>query len=134
MSQYNLESYELKAELCKAFSDPNRLIIINELSGGEKSVGELAQALQKPQAIASRYLAILRNRGVVTSRREGITIYYRLTDLKIVEAYDIIHQVLLDVLRGNLEKRRELAEKLLTNSRKYYPMVARIKEFGYISC
>ena len=113
MSQYNLESYELKAELCKAFSDPNRLIIINELRSGEKSVGELAQALQKSQAVVSRNLAILRNRGVVTSRREGIIVYYRLTDLKIVEACDIIHQVLLDILRDNLEKRRELAEKVI---------------------
>ncbi|MFC1925329.1 ArsR/SmtB family transcription factor [Chloroflexota bacterium] len=108
-SQYNLELYKLKAELCKTFSDPNRLIIINELRSGEKAVGELVQLLQIPQAAVSRHLALLRNKGVVTARREGTSIYYSLTDSKISEACDLVHQVLINYL----ERNRGLAEILI---------------------
>ena len=108
--EYNIELYKMKAELCKTFSDPRRLIIINELRSGEKLVGELAQTLQIPQAVVSRHLAVLRNRGVVTPRREGTNVYYSLTDSKIAEACDLIHRVLLN----HLGKSRELAEKLIT--------------------
>jgi ArsR family transcriptional regulator len=107
--QHNQELYKLKAELCKTFADPKRLAIINELRSGEKLVGDLAQALQIPQAVASRHLALLRNRGVVSPRREGTNVYYRLADPKIVAACDLIHQVLLN----NLTKNRELAERLI---------------------
>ena len=110
MAQYNLELYKLRAELCKTFSDPRRLIIIDALRGGEKSVGELVQILEVPQAAVSRHLAILRDKGVVTTRREGTTIYYRLIDSKIGEACDLVHEILLN----QIEKNRELAERLVT--------------------
>ncbi len=106
---YNLELYKLKAELCKTLSDPNRLIIVNELRHGEKPVGELVQTLQMPQAAVSRHLALLRNKGVVSTRREGTTIYYSLTDSKIGEACDLVHQVLMN----HLERNRGLAENLI---------------------
>jgi len=110
LAQYNLELYKLRAELCKTFSDPRRLIIIDELRGGEKSVGELVQILEVAQAAVSRHLAILRDKGVVTTRREGTTIYYRLIDSKIGEACDLVHEILLN----QIEKNRELAERLVT--------------------
>jgi ArsR family transcriptional regulator len=108
-TEREIELFKLKAEICKTFSDPKRLLIINELRHGEKQVGELAQALNMPQAIASRQLAILRNKGVVTPRREGTNVYYSLTDLKIIEACDIVHEVLLN----HLAKNKEQAEKFL---------------------
>ena len=108
-SEQEMELFKLKAEICKTFSDPKRLLIINELRHGEKQVGELAAALNMPQAIASRQLAILRNKGVVTPRREGTNVYYSLTDLKIIEACDIVHEVLLN----HLAKNKEQAEKFL---------------------
>ena len=109
MTNRNLELYKLKAELCKTFSDPKRLMIIGELRGGEKAVGELAQALGISQAVVSRQLAILREKGVVTPRREKTTVYYSLTDLKIGDACDIIH----DVLLHQIEKNREMSERLI---------------------
>jgi DNA-binding transcriptional ArsR family regulator len=106
---YDFELFRRKAELCKTFSDPKRLMIISELREGEKSVNELVAALQVPQAVVSRHLAVLRNRGVVVTRREGVNIYYRLTDTKIIEACDIIHEILLDQAARN----REIAERLI---------------------
>jgi ArsR family transcriptional regulator, virulence genes transcriptional regulator len=105
--KYDTELYKLKAELCKTFSDPKRLMIISELRGGEKSVGELVDTLKTPQAAVSRHLAVLRHRGVVIARREGVSIFYSLANPKIIEACDIVHQVLLDQMASN----KEMAEK-----------------------
>ena len=102
------EMFKLKAELCKTFADAKRLAIIHELRSGEKLVGELAQTLRVPHAVASRHLALLRNRGVVRPRREGTNVYYSLADPKVLATCDIIHEVLLN----SLNKNRELAERL----------------------
>ena len=109
LARYNLELYALKAELCKTFADAKRLIIINELRQGETTVGELARLLEFPQAVVSRHLAILRDKGVVQYRREGTSVYYNLSDPKIGDACDMVHQILLD----QIEKNRELAERLV---------------------
>lgn len=109
LTERDLKLYQLKAELCKTFSDPRRLIIINELRHGERTVSELVQLLEAPQAVVSRHLAILRDRGVVNFRRAGTHVYYRLTDSKIIEACDLVH----DILLNQIEKNIELAGKLV---------------------
>jgi DNA-binding transcriptional ArsR family regulator len=106
---YNLELYKLKAELSKTFSDPKRLIIITELRDGEKTVTELMESTGIAQAVLSRQLGILRSRGIVKPRRAGNNIYYSISDMRICEACDIVHEVLLDHLAHN----RELANSLL---------------------
>ncbi len=72
------EIYELYARVCKAIADGKRLLIINELRDGPRTVGELVAALGIPQANASQHLAILRDRGIVTARRSGSNINYDL--------------------------------------------------------
>ncbi len=109
LAQRNLELYRLKAKLCKTFADPTRLIMIEELRGGEKSVSELIRLLDIPQAAVSRHLAVLRDRGVVQTRRKGNVVFYSLTDLKIGEACDLVHNILLN----QIEKNRQLAERLV---------------------
>ena len=109
MKENNLELYKLKARLCKTFSDPKRLVILDSLRHGEKSVGELVQMLDISQAVVSRQLAILRDRGIVTPRRDGTTIYYSLVDLRICDACDVVHEILL----SQIEKNKELAERLM---------------------
>ena len=103
------ELYKLKAELCKTFADPKRLMIITELRHGERTVGQLTQLLEAPQAVVSRHLAVLRNRGIVTARRDGVSIYYSLTNPRIADACDIVHEILLEQVSRN----REIADKLI---------------------
>lgn len=122
-SDFDMELFKLKAELSKLFSDPKRLIIINELRHGERQVGEIAESLKMPQAVVSRQLAILRNGGVVSPRRDGTNVYYSLTDLKIIEACDIVHQVLLN----RLEKNREFADNLF---KRISPDIVQSRETG----
>ena len=109
MPKYDEELYRMKAEMCKTFADPKRLMIIAELREGEKSVGDLVTNLEAPQAVISRHLAVLRNRGIVIARRNGVNVYYSLTNPRITDACDIVHGVLLDQVARN----RELAEKFL---------------------
>ena len=108
MNQQDLDFYELKADVCKTLADPRRLYILNELRAGEMSVGEIAAACGLNQAVASRHLAILRNGGVVTTRREGTNVYYKLADSRIGEACDVMQQVVL----AKIEKNTQLVEKL----------------------
>ena len=91
-----VEFYELHARVCRAIADGKRLLIINELRDGPRSVGELADALGIPQANASQHLAILRDRGIVTTRRAGSTIHYSLTSSKVVEAIDLLYEFMTE--------------------------------------
>ena len=85
-----VEIYQLYARVCKAIADPKRLLIINELRDGPRPVGEIAAALGISSANASQHLAILRDRGVVKTRRAGMHAYYALTSDKVVQAVDLL--------------------------------------------
>lgn len=97
--------YRLHAEFCKILADANRLLIINELTKGEVSVNELAKRLDLHQSNVSKHLALMRERGLVITRREGATIFYILADERISEAIRLLREVQTD----QIEKQRELA-------------------------
>jgi DNA-binding transcriptional ArsR family regulator len=67
----------------KAMASHNRLMLLCELVQGERSVGELAQALELAQATVSQHLSLLRRDGVVSGRREAQTIHYRISDPRV---------------------------------------------------
>ena len=66
------------SSILKLLSNPNRLLIVCQLVEEEKSVGELARLIGASQVTVSQQLSLLKNTGVVTSRREAQTIFYRL--------------------------------------------------------
>ncbi|MBS3165973.1 winged helix-turn-helix transcriptional regulator [Candidatus Woesearchaeota archaeon] len=86
--------YELHAEMCKVFSNPTRLEILNLLRNKERSVAELIQKTNLSQANISQHLAIMKHKGIVIARRDGKNIYYKITYPKIIKAFDIIRKVL----------------------------------------
>lgn len=94
----NKEVFELHAEVCKTLANPKRLEIIYALKDGELSVGELVRRLGIPKANVSQHLAILRQRGVVIARREGVNIYYRIANPKIIQACGLMREVLMQQL------------------------------------
>ena len=71
---------ERVSELMKSLSHKHRLLTLCQLVDGEKAVGELAQALDLSQPAMSQQLALLRREGLVSTRREGQTVYYGLPD------------------------------------------------------
>lgn len=102
MSQ-NLELYALHASICQTLANPRRLAIIDHLRAGEKSVGELMEAMEIGQANLSQHLAVMRQRGIVIPRREGANVYYRLGNPKILQACDLMREVLLENLKAGAE-------------------------------
>ena len=112
ITQQNKELFRLKARLCKTFADATRLMIINELRSGEKTVGQIQSALGLVQPVISRHLALLRERGVVKARRQGTNIFYSLSDPNIITACDMVHNILLN----QMAKDKDAAEKFMTAS------------------
>jgi ArsR family transcriptional regulator, virulence genes transcriptional regulator len=96
-----VEIFRLQAELCKALSDPKRLRIIRELRYAERTVTELMDILGLKQSNTSQHLGVLRRIGVISSRREGNTIFYRLANPRIAEACDLVHQVIAEHLQNS---------------------------------
>ncbi len=92
------EIFELQAEVCKTLSNPKRLEIIAALKDGELSVGDLVDRLGITKANVSQHLAVLRQRKVVATRREGVNIYYRINNPKIIEACALMKAVLMEQL------------------------------------
>lgn len=88
-----LATYRAHADLCKVLTDPKRLMVLDALRTGERSVGDLAASLGIALPNASQHLAVLRSAGLVDGRRTGTTVLYRLAEPGIVEACDIIHAI-----------------------------------------
>jgi ArsR family transcriptional regulator len=84
--------------VCKGLADPKRLLIIDALRDGELSVGEICELLDLPQANVSQHLSILRDKGLVKTRREGQYVYYSLSSTKIIEAMDLLREVMNEQL------------------------------------
>lgn len=99
--------YQLHADICKTLSNPTRLRILSILRNGEKSVSELVKSTGVRQANISQHLAVLKQRGIVVAKKEGATVLYRIANPKIIQACDIIR----DVLFEQLAKSRELIKK-----------------------
>jgi len=89
----------LQAEICKTLANPKRLEIIYALKEGELSAGELVKRLGIPKANVSQHLAILRQRRVVVSRRDGVNIYYSIANPKIVQACALMREMLMEQLK-----------------------------------
>ena len=96
------ELYKIHAELCKVFSNPTRLEILNLLRDKELSVTELIKKTKLSQANISQHLSIMKSKGIVISDRKGKNIYYRLTNPKIIKAFDIIREILSERLRSRM--------------------------------
>jgi len=101
--QIDKRIYKMHAELCETLANSTRLEILSLLRDGEKSVSELTALTGIRQATISQHLAVLRQRRVVITRKEGVTIFYKIANPKIVEACDIIREVLFEQL-AEMEK------------------------------
>ena len=98
------ELYKLHAEMCKVFSNPIRLEILNLLRDKKMSVTELIYQTKLSQANISQHLSIMKSKGIVMSERNGKNIFYKLSNPKIIRAFDIIKEVLTE----RLEKSRKI--------------------------
>jgi len=87
------DAYRLLARTIKALAHPTRLAILSLLRKGEVCVCELEPTLDLRQANISQHLAILRRANLVTSRREGLRILYRVSDERVFETLDLLSSI-----------------------------------------
>ena len=89
-SEFDRQRY---AAVGRALADPKRLCVLESLAAGEVSVSELSTRVGCQVPNMSQHLAVLRSAGLVQSRRDGSTVFYRLADVRVLEAYRLIQSL-----------------------------------------
>ncbi len=92
----SLSIFDLQAELCHTMSNAARLRIVHCLREGPKSVSDIAAATSYAQPKVSQHLALLRQRGVVSAKRQGLEMIYQIANPKIVRVCDLMREVLAE--------------------------------------
>lgn len=87
---------ELVSSLCKALTDAKRLVVLYALRDGPHTVSELCEVLEAPQSNTSQHLAVLRDRGLVDTERQGNNIVYSLRHPKVIDAIELLRAVMED--------------------------------------
>lgn len=90
------EVSQLEADLCYALADSTRILILYALDEKPHNVTDLSEDLEISQSTTSRHLKILRERGIVQTTRDGKNIVYQLADDRLIQALNILREVLRD--------------------------------------
>lgn len=100
--------YQVKAEFFKTLGHPARIRVLELLSQRDHAVAEMLPQVGIEPAHLSQQLAVLRRANLVTSRKEGSTVYYSLTSPRVAELLAVARQILTGVLSGQVEILRDL--------------------------
>jgi ArsR family transcriptional regulator, virulence genes transcriptional regulator len=96
-SRANMAKLEANAaracNLLKAMANPTRLMVLCQIAEGEKSVGELAQAVGQSQSSLSQHLTVLRHKNLVVARRVGQTVYYSLASEEAASVMETLYEL-----------------------------------------
>ena len=101
MEEERIARNEARAEVLKALAHPSRLFIVEQLMEAPHCVCELTELIGVDTSTVSKHLSVLKNAGVVVSRKEGTTVYYSLTCDCVGGILDSVETV----LRNALDKR-----------------------------
>jgi ArsR family transcriptional regulator len=99
--------YEIHADICKTLGNAKRIRILDALQNGELTVNELADIVDISPANISQHLGTMRQKGILTSRREGVNIFYKISNPKVSKACALMREVLIE----ELEKGQKIAKK-----------------------
>ncbi len=103
----NKEIFELQASICQTMGNAKRLEIINILGEKEFTVGDIAEKMGVRMANLSQHLSIMKSKGILLSRRDGVNIYYRISNPKVVKACGLMKEVMME----QIETQRRLSKK-----------------------
>lgn len=93
---------ELKAEILKALGHPTRLSIVEMLASGERCVCELNEHIEADHSTISKHLSILKQAGLVSDRKNGLKVYYKLEAPCVIRFIECISQVISSRIRKQL--------------------------------
>lgn len=99
MSLFTSALYERHAEMCKVFSNANRLMILSVLGEREMSVAAIAEKLGRALGTVSPHLLMMKQRRVLLSRKQGNQVFYRLANPKMLQAFDLIREILYEQVK-----------------------------------
>lgn len=99
-NQLKAEITQLHAQVCSGLSDSTRILILYKVAEKPINVTDLAEALDIPQPTVSRHLKVLRERRLVLAQRDGQSVYYSLSDKRIIQALDLLRAVLANSLEN----------------------------------
>jgi ArsR family transcriptional regulator len=91
--------YFYHAEMCKVFSHPKRLELIDILRHKEMSVGDLSDRLGLALSNLSQHLAMMKERRILVSRKEGNVVHYRIANPRLLDAFDLLREILFEQIR-----------------------------------
>ena len=100
-SKIDMTIYNMQATVSKTLANPIRIAILHILKDGEKSVNELTDIIGISQSNLSQHLAMMRQIGIVNTRKQGTSVFYSVTNPKINEACDTVREILVEQLKKN---------------------------------
>lgn len=106
--------YQLKADFFKTLGHPARIRVLELLSEREHAVAEMLPQVGIEPAHLSQQLAVLRRANLVTSRKEGSTVYYSLTSPYVADLLAVARLVLTGVLSGHAELLQDLRDSAVS--------------------
>ena len=102
--------YKMHAEMCKVFTSPIRIEILNLLRDGKKTVSELVELTGLNQPNISQHLHVMKEKKIVKTEKRGNKVFYSLSNPKISEAFEIIKQILQDQLAESEKLYKSITE------------------------
>jgi len=109
---------DFKADFFKALAHPLRISILDALREGELTVNEISQHFNVEPANASQQLAVLRNRNIVVTRKDGANVYYSVSDKSIFKLLDAAKEIFNNHLVGVRSMLEEIHESQPSTGRR----------------
>jgi DNA-binding transcriptional ArsR family regulator len=103
--------YVVKAQLFRVLGHPVRIRMLELLSDGERTVGDVQAELSLDSSSTSQHLAALRQQGVLDSRRDGTNVYYRIRDPRVTQLLAVARQILSSALSDSHALLSDLADR-----------------------
>ena len=99
--EINKDIIKMQSEICKTFSNPYRMHMVKLLCIRDMSASELLKETGMSKANLSQHMSVLVGKGAVRSRRQGVSVYYSLTDKKIGQACSLMQEVVVNMIKKN---------------------------------
>ncbi len=105
---------KLQADICKVFANDKRLEIINLLKDKEMTNRELMQMTGLSKVTMTQHMNVLKSKGVIVARREGVQLLFRIANPKIIQACSLMREVLVE----QLQEKEKVVSRLVKASNK----------------
>ena len=99
--------FDPRVNFFHALSCSTRLAILKALKEKDRTVNEIADILKVDKSVSSRHLTILRHTGIINARKEGLNVYYTITNNKIFKILELVTELLTEITKMKQDSLRE---------------------------